>query len=281
MSEIEVKLKRLRPIKGEYIKDYLDNLDVYKNLSSSHEFQNQTNVGQGGINLESMLETAKKQLSFVYDNLTDNSKSFGAKMDSILSLQMLALQPIIQNLDETLYDERKAHSASRLNGMITHLKDSLIQKQQFELKEEIDLLHPKIQKAFSFLVESFIYVLTEVGVDASTKAMIVNSLSLKIMGFEEEMNNRLKGLSFSMLDNLENPILEGLPNIKQLELINQQKNTVKPIDKDDDEDIETVEDISNNINQQEQYKKVNLDNLNIDEDKKKAILEKIKQRKGE
>lgn len=173
-----------------------------------------------GFNVQNMLEDAEKSMGSIFDNLTNDNKTFGSKMDSVFQLQMLALVPTIQNLDDTMYDDRKAHAAIKLNETISHLKNSLVQKQQFELKEEIDLHHPKLQKAFSFLTEAFFYVLTEVGVDPSVKSLIINALSLKMMGFEDELTKRFKGVAFSLLEQVENPLLESLPNVKQLEAKN-------------------------------------------------------------
>lgn len=225
--------------------------DISANIPSTEDIANFGADKRRGFNVEDMLNEAQKSMGSIFESLTNDSKTFGSKMDSIFQLQMLSLLPIIQNLDDTMYDERKALAAVKLNDTITHLKNSLVQKQQFELKEEIDLHHPKIQKAFSFLTEAFFYVLTEVGVDPSVKALVVNALSLKMMGFEEELTKRFKGVAFSLLEQVENPLLEGLPNVKQLEiaqanLMEQRKKEVNKeddFDENDDSDKENIIDI--------------------------------------
>lgn len=191
--------------------------DITANIPTMEDLANFGKDKRLGFNIENMLLDAKSSMGSIFENLTNDNKTFGSKMDSVLSLQMLALLPTIQNLDDTMYDERKAQAAEKLNNTINHLKNSLAQKQQFELKEEIDLHHPKLQRAFSFLTEAFFYVLTEVGIDSSTKALIINALSLKTMGLEDELNKRFKGVGFAMLEQIENPLLEGLPSEKQME----------------------------------------------------------------
>jgi len=212
--------------------------DISQHIPTADEIANFGADKREGFSLDSMLDNARKSMGSVFEGLTNDNKTFGSKMDNILSLQMLALAPTIQNLDDTMYDERKAHAAVKLNDTINHLKNSLVQKQQFELKEEIDLHHPKLQKAFAFLTEAFFYVLTEVGIDPSTKALIVNALSLKMMGFEDELTKRFKGIAFSLLEQVENPLLESLPSVKQMETIQSKDIEQKRVEASKGDDFQ-------------------------------------------
>jgi len=230
-KRIKKRIKKVaEPKQHDIIEDEIDDinspieLDLGSNIPNLEDLSNFGDDKRTGFNVENMLKEAQNTMGHIFDNLTNDNKTFGSKMDSILSLQMLALLPTIQNLDDTMFDERKAQAAVKLNETINHLKSSLVQKQQFEIKEEVDLQHPKIQKALTFLTEAFFYVLTEVGVDPSVKSLIINSLSLKMMGFEEELNKRFKGVAFSLLEQVENPLLESLPNVKQLEALQEHKN---------------------------------------------------------
>jgi len=200
-EKLEIEIDEVTDINSEI------SFDISANIPSQEEIANFGDGKRTGFKLDTMLDEAQNAMGSVFDNLTNDNKTFGSKMDSIFQLQMLSLLPTVQNLDDTMYDERKAHAALKLNETINHLKNSLVQKQQFELKEEVDLHHPKIQKAFTFLTEAFFYVLTEVGVDPSVKALIINALSLKMMGFEDELTKRFKGVAFSLLEQVTNPYI--------------------------------------------------------------------------
>lgn len=233
-SNLEIEETEVNDINSEI------SFDISAHIPTQEDIANFGSDKRTGFDINKMLEEAQKGMGSIFDNLTNDNKTFGSKMDSIFQLQMLSLMPTVQNLDDTMYDERKAHAAVKLNETINHLKNSLVQKQQFELKEEVDLHHPKIQKAFTFLTEAFFYVLTEVGVDSSVKALIVNALSLKMMGFEDELTKRFKGVAFSLLEQVENPLLDSLPNVKQLETVQAQQLKEKEANANKEDLVEDV-----------------------------------------
>ena len=54
------------------------------------------------------------------------------------------------------------------------------------------------------------------------------------MGFEDELSKRFKGVAFSLLEQVDNPLLEGLPSARQLENVQIANNKKKEIEMQED-----------------------------------------------
>lgn len=146
-----------------------------------------------------------------------DSKSFDK---SIKSLEDYHLN-LISRLEEVLEDRGEKYfidvnkivrltNAIAKNSQIIHA--SLFERRRLEGKEDIDLNHPKIQKAIFFLYEEVLEVLEDVIKDKALYGNVRNHLFMKLSGFEDRVNVALKGVSGAMLDGLKNPLLRENAN---------------------------------------------------------------------
>ena len=91
--------------------------------------------------------------------------------------------------------------------MVDNLEQSLYKKANFELAQEIDFHHPKIQVAFKFIFEAVIENL-ESFLSEDELQIFTQQFAIAITGIEDELNSKLKGLSASVLSTIQNPLLK-------------------------------------------------------------------------
>ena len=149
--------------------------------------------------------------SAVTENLmlvaSNDNVLFGERQNAIMSA-MISLFPLLLhelNTDPLTY--KKSEQATRICTHLEKLQNALYKKRESENKVDVDLNHPKFQNALDFIVEGFLDVMNSEGIDSSTKDRIVQSFGQKMVGFEDDMNKRLKGVAFSKLDRIENPLI--------------------------------------------------------------------------
>ena len=112
------------------------------------------------------------------------------------------------------YDKKKAYAAERVIEILDGLENSLYKKADYEAREEIDFTHPKIQKAFLFVVEAVIETMKEIGIEPAMIDTFLIEFGFRMVGFEEELTKRMKGLSAQTLDKVENPLLKKFQESK-------------------------------------------------------------------
>lgn len=158
-------------------------------------------------------------------NLTESLKSISEKEDAefadkinFLLAGMVSLVPVLlQELkpDKLEIDVKKSEHVMRINSMLKDISASLYKKREFEAKEEIDVNHPKIQAVLSWVMEGVFDSMKEVGISDTLKNAFLHNFSVKMVGFEETSNKKLKGVSFSKLDAVENPLLDKFNEIRK------------------------------------------------------------------
>jgi len=140
---------------------------------------------------------------------TDPDTKFGTKIDYILT-SSIALVPILLNElnpDNKLIDKDRAEHVMRVNSLLTSIQSSMYKKREMEAKEEVDISHPKFQKAMEFMVEVALLSMDDIGVDKGIQSSFIHDFSMKMVGFEDIVNKKLKGISFQDLDTVDNPLV--------------------------------------------------------------------------
>jgi len=131
------------------------------------------------------LEKLKKVLSNKKLPLSDKVKmiiQFKAELFSILW----------KSMENNRIDSKRASIIDKLLKAISSLEDSVYRQANYELNEEIDFLHPKIQKAFLIYFERVITALEEEGfLDKKRKGEYIAKVAERMRGFEEEMQEYL------------------------------------------------------------------------------------------
>lgn len=157
------------------------------------------------LNFEKSLSNFKVEL----DNISSaKDVQFSDQIDFLFK-SMSSLLPVLMNelSPGSAIDSSRADHTMKVVGLMKHLESSLYKKREFESREEVDLSHPKIQRAMDWVIEGVLQSLTESGVQSDVVTTFVHKLGHKMVGFEEEANKRLKGTSFSKLETLDNPLI--------------------------------------------------------------------------
>lgn len=155
---------------------------------------------------------AFKGLGNFKDFLISNDASMSDKQNQIFRLQMTLfgqmLTPLISDEIDPVLD-RKAKMAKSLYTILNDMSNSIYTKADYEDKENVDFEHPKVQKAFDFLIEGVIESMQEADIELETINSFLSLLAVKMTGFESELNSRMKGLRGAALDKVQNPLLKA------------------------------------------------------------------------
>ena len=138
--------------------------------------------------------------------ITDTKLPISEKVSVIQQIQTALLIPQLEAMqDSNILDiaaERKAAAASDLFYLLDDVKSGVHSKAKFEASEEIDFNHPKVQKAFEFLIAAVLDSLKSVGADPIIIENFISDFGLKTVGMEEELKAKMKGVAFSALNPL-------------------------------------------------------------------------------
>ncbi len=142
--------------------------------------------------------------------LVDDGTKFGDKIDKLLGMHLALLPLILLELDPSnnIIDTEKVDHIQKIMGVLNKMEASLYKKRDMEIKEEVDLGHPKFQKALEWVVESILLSMTEVKISSEAQGNFIRNFSTRMIGFEESANKKLKGRSFQTLDELKNPLIK-------------------------------------------------------------------------
>lgn len=163
-------------------------------------------------------EASVKDFSSALKGLASaDDATFADKINSIIG-GMIVLVPVLLNeLDpeKTEINVKKSEQVMRVNSVLKDITSSLYKKREFELKEEIDVNHPKIQKVMEWMIEAILDSLKDVGVNKELISAFVHNFSVRMVGFEESSNKKLKGVSFSKLETIENPLIDTFNDLRK------------------------------------------------------------------
>lgn len=166
-------------------------------------------MSKTGLDLANNFEDSVDSLNQSLLELSqEGDGKFGTKIDVLLEAK-LAMIPFLTAQLQTEGDIKTPDRSKQINNLINlmnNIESSLYRKKEMEAREEVDLSHPKIQKALEWVIEATTIALNDIGVENSQVANYIHKLAQRMVGFEEEANKRLKGVAFQKLDTVENPI---------------------------------------------------------------------------
>lgn len=143
--------------------------------------------------------------------------NFSAKMDNLLKMNGLVIPELFRELTSAMPNLDKSNIASKVIGAVKDTGQILIKKREIESTEEINPNSPKFQLVFGWIIELFNMILEKQDLKPIQINNIFNDLSLELVGWEDKVLRRLKGLSSKALDKIENPLIDKLKNKKQTE----------------------------------------------------------------
>lgn len=108
------------------------------------------------------------------------------KIEGIRNLQILLLGPQIKsllNLDGAdIISDKKANQARNIHWILNDIIKGLYDQQDYTQREEIDFKHPKVQKAFEFLVQGVLETLKELKLNDDTINNFIERFSNSMFG---------------------------------------------------------------------------------------------------
>nr|DAR64676.1 MAG TPA: hypothetical protein [Caudoviricetes sp.] len=175
-----------------------------------------TNQNNSDVVLESdykmtlFVESLEKLTESLKQITDSDSTKFGDKADAIMNAMISLVPALMSELapDKVEIDEVKANHIMKINALFVSIQNSLYKKREVENKEEVDLAHPKIQKAIEFIFDGVLESMTAVGISKDLQATFTHDFSLRMVDFENKMNRLLKGTSFQQLDSITNPLVK-------------------------------------------------------------------------
>ena len=160
-----------------------------------------------GKSATEIIEDNLSDIQDLYDKISSSDTTISEKINEILKIKTSMLAPMIQLVNNPNKDSNTAIRAAQVIQLVENIERSLYQKANFELSQEVDFNHPKIQIAFKFIYEVVVTHLTDF-LKEDELNIYKQQLAMALTGMEEEFNKRLKGLSANILDTIENPLLK-------------------------------------------------------------------------
>ena len=175
-----------------------------------------TNQNNSDVVLESdykmtlFVESLEKLTESLKQITDSDSTKFGDKADAIMNAMLSLVPELMVELspDKVEINEARANHIMRINALFVSIQNSLYKKREVENKEEVDLAHPKIQKAIEFIFDGVLESMTAVGISKDLQATFTHDFSLRMVDFENKMNRLLRGTSFQQLDTITNPLVK-------------------------------------------------------------------------
>ena len=168
------------------------------------------------------------------------------KIEGIRNLQILLLGPQIRslfNIDGTdIISDKKANQARNIHWVLDDIIKGLYDQQDYTQREEIDFKHPKVQKAFEFLVQGVLETLKELKLSEDTINNFIERFSNSMIGFEAELDARMYGISGATIEQVENPLLKKYKDAK-----NSKEHKEQPVANTDFVDLRTIEKVEQDI----------------------------------
>lgn len=153
-------------------------------------------------------EDAKKlNIKFMESNLGTKDK-----LNEIISLKTSMLVPSMRMALGGEFNVLEMKGAQEVIELLDSIEKSIYSLAKYEESENVDFRHPKIILGFKFLIEVLFDVLKEVVKDDIVIGDIAERVSMRTVGFEEELNKRLRSVANKALDIVKNPFSEDFLN---------------------------------------------------------------------
>lgn len=144
-------------------------------------------------------EAQKLNLAFINSDMTAKEK-----LNAIISFKTAMMIPSLR-LSMGMYEEPSViRGANNVVELLNVIEQSIYALVRYEDSEVVDFSHPKIVRGFSILVEVLAEVMAETLDDNVLVSDIIEKMVTRLVGFEEELNKRFKGLSNKVADSLQN-----------------------------------------------------------------------------
>lgn len=165
-------------------------------------------VLQKNVEPNEIIEQNIAKVRKLYDSISNKDTTISDKINELLKIKTAMLSPLLEMIgNPENADADMGFYITNVTRLINDIEVSLYKKADFEIAQEVDFHHPKIQLAFKFLYEVVKENLSDF-LTPDEMDIFSQQFSIALTGFEDELNTRLKGLSSSVLSTIPNPILK-------------------------------------------------------------------------
>jgi len=137
-------------------------------------------------------------------------KSVQDSLTEIANIKADILPCLLRELLSSAPNPDVSVTVSRANMALKEIANLIVKRREMELSEAINPKSPRFQKAFYMFIELFYQTLVENNIDETQLNNIFNSFSTKLTGWEDAIENSLKGVSTTALDQVKNPFIQNL-----------------------------------------------------------------------
>lgn len=137
--------------------------------------------------------------------LSDSGISYQQKLDAAVKMQGQTLPIMLAEMQELSPNKDRSIIANRFAQALKNIVTMLQSIEEQKNKEKVDLRHPKIQTAFTWIIETMVQVLNEEELPSLTIKAICMNMQAKLVGWEERANKELDGISVKALASVGNP----------------------------------------------------------------------------
>ena len=141
------------------------------------------------------------------EKLNDPNMPYNEKLDLIIDLKTRIVPVVFKELYSNFPNPDISLIASRASFALKEAAAIIIKKRESEVTDEINPFSPKFQRAFYMFIELFHKTLQENNVDDITTNNVFNTLSTKLLGWEEQLVKSMKSVSSKALEKIENPFI--------------------------------------------------------------------------
>lgn len=214
-------------------KKFLDVIDMSTDdvsiMDSSKQEKSATDLLTKDM-LSTIFDETDEILNDFGKQLRDDTISVTTKIGYIQKLEEVALAETVKSFNPETMDSQRLQASTYLLKMASTLKSTLKLKHTLQLKEDIDFKHPKISKAFSFLIDMFIETMQENGVCEEVQITILESIEVKTFQMEDILQEIFRGVPVSELGRVGNPFSSENQVTEEMDFLNVYEVTEEQVE---------------------------------------------------
>lgn len=162
----------------------------------------------GANNLIPQAAEAQQRVERILVELRDPDASFQQRLDKLVEVQSLIMPQLVAEIFATRPNVGRSVIISRTAMAIRDISNMIIKKREAEVADDLNPYSPKFQASFGWIIELFYMVVAKQGLDQIQISNLFNDLATELVGWEDKLDKRLKGVSSKALDQLNNPFLD-------------------------------------------------------------------------
>lgn len=157
---------------------------------------------------QARLDLPAKVTAFLVD-LNDTEKAISERLEVASQLSSLLTPILILEGLQQLPNPDRSIALSRALASVRDMVTILSKKRDYELEDNLNPHSPKFAAAFGWFFDMFYEVLDGQGLEEIQINNIFESMSTNLVGWEDKLEKRLKGVAGRNLDSVRSPFIKN------------------------------------------------------------------------